>query len=76
MTFEELLERLDDYFAGELPLEDVQRLEEQISRDPLLSMMAGLHFLEPLAGDQIADGVGHGMHATHPMTLLRQAYGI
>ncbi len=30
----------------------------------------------PMAGDQIADGVGGGMHATHPMSLLRQAYGI
>ncbi len=30
----------------------------------------------PMAGDQIADGVGGGMHATHPMSLLRMAYGI
>ncbi|MGB5210616.1 MAG: heterodisulfide reductase-related iron-sulfur binding cluster [Gammaproteobacteria bacterium] len=30
----------------------------------------------PMAGDQIADGVGGGLHATHPMSLLRMAYGI
>jgi glycerol-3-phosphate dehydrogenase subunit C len=30
----------------------------------------------PMAGDQIAEGVGGGMHATHPMSLLRMAYGI
>ena len=30
----------------------------------------------PMAGDQIAHGVGEGLHAEHPMTLLRRAYGL
>lgn len=30
----------------------------------------------PMAGDQIANGMGDGSDATHPMSLLRQAYGI
>jgi len=30
----------------------------------------------PMAGDQIADGVGDGLHAEHPMSLLRRAYGL
>ncbi len=30
----------------------------------------------PMAGDQIAHGVGGGMHAEHPISLLRRAYGV
>jgi len=30
----------------------------------------------PMAGDQIAHGVGDGLRAEHPMTLLRRAYGV
>jgi Fe-S oxidoreductase len=30
----------------------------------------------PMAGDQIAHGVGDGIAAEHPLSLLRQAYGI
>ena len=30
----------------------------------------------PMAGDQIAHGVGAGLEAEHPMSLLRHAYGI
>ncbi len=30
----------------------------------------------PMAGDQIAHGLGDGTRARHPMSLLRQAYGI
>jgi len=30
----------------------------------------------PMAGDQIAHGVGDGLHAEHPMSLLRRAYGV
>jgi len=36
------------------------------------------HFVSdcPMAGDQIAHGLGDGTRARHPMSLLRQAYGI
>lgn len=30
----------------------------------------------PMAGDQIANGMGDGSDAVHPMSLLRKAYGI
>lgn len=30
----------------------------------------------PMAGDQIAHGVGGGLGAEHPISLLRKAYGI
>ncbi len=30
----------------------------------------------PMAGDQIANGMGDGTDAVHPMSLLRKAYGI
>ena len=30
----------------------------------------------PMAGDQIAHGVGADLKSTHPMSLLRHAYGV
>ena len=57
MTYDEALERIDAYLAGDLPLEAVQELEAWIAGEPLLAMAVGLRRLEPLAGEQIAAGI-------------------